>query len=151
MSSPAVPETILADAVPTPPAPAPKPLFEFPAEASQLLRSCVHCGLCLGACPTYRENGNENDSPRGRLYLMKALSEGRIDPQSNVTKHLDLCLDCRACQTACPSGVQYGAILEPAREALLKVNPPGLFEKLLRTIFFKMIIPRPEVLSIVTK
>jgi glycolate oxidase iron-sulfur subunit len=128
-----------------------KPLFEFPKEATELLRSCVHCGLCLGACPTYRENGNENDSPRGRLYIMKSLSEGRLEPTPNVTKHLDLCLDCRACQTACPSGVQYGAILEPAREALLKANPPKFFEKMLRALFFKMIIPRPEILSIVTK
>lgn len=128
-----------------------KPLFEFPHEASELLRSCVHCGLCLGACPTYRELGNENDSPRGRLYIMKSLAEGRLEPTPNVTRHLDLCLDCRACETACPSGVQYGAILEPAREALLKANPPGVFEKLLRALFFKVIVPRPEVLSFVTK
>ena len=130
-----------------------KPLFSFPAEASELLRSCVHCGLCLGACPTYRENGNENDSPRGRLYIMKSLAEGRLQPTPNVTRHLDLCLDCRACETACPSGVQYGAILEPAREALLKANPPRTFsiENFLRVLFFKMIIPRQEVLSLLTK
>ena len=128
-----------------------KPLFSFPKEAGDLLRSCVHCGLCLGACPTYRENGNENDSPRGRLYIMKALSEGRLEPTPNVTRHLDLCLDCRACETACPSGVQYGAILEPAREALLKANPPGFFESILRALFLKMIIPRPEILSLLTK
>jgi len=130
---------------------APKPLFEFPKEASELLRSCVHCGLCLGACPTYRENGNENDSPRGRLYIMKALAEGRLEPVPEVTKHLDLCLDCRACETACPSGVQYGAILEPAREALLKTNPPGFVERMVRALFFKVIIPNPGVLSFVTK
>ncbi|HYG74570.1 MAG TPA: heterodisulfide reductase-related iron-sulfur binding cluster [Planctomycetota bacterium] len=128
-----------------------KRLFEFPKEASELLRSCVHCGLCLGACPTYREVGNENDSPRGRLYIMKALSEGRLEPVPEVTRHLDLCLDCRACETACPSGVQYGAILEPAREALLKANPPGALESLLRALFFKIIIPNPPVLSLVTK
>src|SRR5262245_54706592 len=72
------------------------PLFQFPHEAAELLRSCIHCGLCLGACPTYREVGNENDSPRGRLYIMKALAEGRLQPAPSVTRHLDLCLDCRA-------------------------------------------------------
>src|SRR5579862_4311889 len=101
-----------------------KALFEFPQVASDLLRSCVHCGLCLGACPTYRENGNENDSPRGRLYIMKALSDGRLEPVPEVTHHLDLCLDCRACETACPSGVQYGQILEGTREALNAAQPP---------------------------
>src|SRR5689334_5754631 len=83
-------------------------LFEFPEHATDLLRSCVHCGLCLGACPTYREVGNENDSPRGRLYIMKSLSTGALKPTPEVTRHLDLCLDCRACETACPSGVHYG-------------------------------------------
>src|SRR4029079_8746542 len=87
-------------------------LFEFPQHATNLLRSCVHCGLCLGACPTYREEGNENDSPRGRLYIMKSLSTGVLKPTPEVTRHLDLCLDCRACETACPSGVHYGEILE---------------------------------------
>jgi glycolate oxidase iron-sulfur subunit len=126
-------------------------LFEFPTQTSELLRSCVHCGLCLGACPTYREVGDENDSPRGRLYIMKALSEGRLAPDSEATSHLDRCLDCRACETACPSGVHYGEILESARESLLKARPPGLFEKLLRAFFFRQVMPRPEVLSIVTK
>ena len=100
-----------------PAAPAAKPLFDFPSEASDLLRSCIHCGLCLDVCPTYRDASNENDSPRGRLYLMKSLAEGKLGPTSAATKHLDLCLDCRACETACPSGVQYGAILESARES----------------------------------
>src|SRR5689334_11170340 len=91
--------------------------FEFPETADRLLRNCVHCGLCLGACPTYRELGNEADSPRGRLYIMRSLSEGSLQPVPEVTRHLDLCLDCRACETACPSGVQYGQILENTREA----------------------------------
>ena len=82
---------------------------------------------------------------------MKSLVDGRLEPTPDVTGHLDLCLDCRACETACPSGVQYGAILESAREALLKTRPPGVFEKLLRAIFFKQVLPRPEVLSLVTK
>src|SRR5579872_3003855 len=76
---------------------------------------CVHCGLCTSACPTYLETGNENDSPRGRIYLMRAVTDGRIELTETVKRHLDLCLDCRSCETACPSGVQYGRLIEPFR------------------------------------
>lgn len=76
---------------------------------------CVHCGLCTSSCPTYVETGNENDSPRGRIYLMRAVTDGRLDVTPQVQRHLDLCLDCRACETACPSGVQYGKLIEPFR------------------------------------
>ncbi|MFV0446138.1 MAG: (Fe-S)-binding protein [Planctomycetaceae bacterium] len=79
---------------------------------------CVHCGLCTSACPTYLETGNENDSPRGRIYLMRAVTDGRIDLTPNVTRHLELCLDCRSCETACPSGVQYGRLIEPFRAGM---------------------------------
>jgi glycolate oxidase iron-sulfur subunit len=76
---------------------------------------CVHCGLCTSACPTYLETGNENDSPRGRIYLMRAVTDGRLELTDSVKRHLDLCLDCRSCETACPSGVQYGRLIEPFR------------------------------------
>jgi glycolate oxidase iron-sulfur subunit len=76
---------------------------------------CVHCGLCTAACPTYLETGNENDSPRGRIYLMRAVTDGRLELGESVKRHLDLCLDCRSCETACPSGVQYGRLIEPFR------------------------------------
>ncbi|MCA9064204.1 MAG: 4Fe-4S dicluster domain-containing protein [Planctomycetaceae bacterium] len=76
---------------------------------------CVHCGLCTSSCPTYVETGNENDSPRGRIYLMRAVVDGRTELTDKVQGHLDLCLDCRSCETACPSGVQYGRLLEPFR------------------------------------
>lgn len=78
---------------------------------------CVHCGLCTAACPTYLETGDENNSPRGRIYLMRSVVDGRLDLTPRVQQHLDLCLDCRACETACPSGVQYGRLIEPFRAA----------------------------------
>ena len=75
----------------------------------QLFMDCVHCGLCLSACPTYVETGNENDSPRGRIYLMRNVTDAKIDLNEEVNRHIDLCLLCIACESACPSGVQYQA------------------------------------------
>lgn len=69
---------------------------------------CIHCGLCLSSCPTFTLLGTEADSPRGRIYTMRALAEGRLEPNEDVLHHLDTCLGCRACETACPSGVHYG-------------------------------------------
>lgn len=83
---------------------------------------CVHCGLCTSACPTYVETGDENDSPRGRIYLMRSVVDGRIEMTDRVKSHLDLCLDCRSCETACPSGVQYGRLLEPFRVEMQPAN-----------------------------
>ncbi|MEP0841897.1 MAG: 4Fe-4S dicluster domain-containing protein [Phycisphaerae bacterium] len=82
---------------------------------SERFFDCVHCGLCLGQCPTYAQTGDENDSPRGRIYLMRRLHEGHIQPGDRVLRHLSLCLDCRACETACPSGVRYGSLIEAMR------------------------------------
>ncbi len=79
---------------------------------------CVHCGLCTASCPTYVELGNENDSPRGRIHLMRGVTDGRLELTGSVRRHLELCLDCRACETACPSGVQYGRLIEPFRVAM---------------------------------
>src|SRR5581483_2834221 len=79
----------------------------------ELFLDCIHCGLCLTSCSTYETLGTETDSPRGRIYLMRAVTEGRLAPDAMVRKHLDLCLDCRACESACPSGVQYHRLLEP--------------------------------------
>lgn len=83
--------------------------------ATPELNTCIHCGLCLTACPTYRTLKTEPDSPRGRLYLMRGLSEGRISPSDPLVGHLDRCLDCRACETVCPAGVPYSRLLEATR------------------------------------
>src|SRR4051812_19581134 len=88
----------------------------------ELFLDCVHCGLCTSSCPTYVELGDENDSPRGRIYLMRAVTDGRLALDDKVTGHLELCLDCRACESACPSGVQYGRLIEPFRIHLQKLG-----------------------------
>jgi glycolate oxidase iron-sulfur subunit len=93
----------------------------------ELFLDCVHCGLCTSACPTYVELGTEMDSPRGRIYLMRAVTDGRLQPDDpEVRRHLDLCLDCRACESACPSGVQYGQLIEPYRIHQAKTQPSSI-------------------------
>jgi glycolate oxidase iron-sulfur subunit len=100
----------------------------------QRFLDCVHCGLCTASCPTYLETGDENNSPRGRIYLMRAVTDGRLELNETVKGHLDLCLDCRSCESACPSGVQYGRLIEPfrietqQRELAEKKTRPGWFQ-----------------------
>jgi glycolate dehydrogenase iron-sulfur subunit len=102
------------DVEPQPNAETPLPIVGSSIPYERFL-DCVHCGLCTSSCPTYVETGDENDSPRGRIYLMRSVVDGRIELSDRVQRHLDLCLDCRSCETACPSGVQYGRLIEPFR------------------------------------
>jgi glycolate oxidase iron-sulfur subunit len=98
----------------------------------ELLFDCVHCGLCAEACPTYIVTRCEMDSPRGRIYLMKSLAEGRIELDDDAARHLDLCLGCRGCETACPSGVHYGRLIEGARAFVERDHRRGLVDRLKR-------------------
>ena len=85
------------------------------ARSNQILRTCVHCGFCTATCPTYQVLGDELDSPRGRIYLIKDMLEKDRDPDPNTVKHLDRCLSCLSCMTTCPSGVHYMHLLDHAR------------------------------------
>jgi len=104
------------------------------------LLACIHCGLCLEACPTYVVTGNENDGPRGRLYLMRAVAEGRLeDTSSAFATHIDRCLGCRACEQVCPAGVEYGQLLEASRAVLLESQPKSDFaNRVLRIVLRKI-------------
>ena len=106
-------------------------------------QECVHCGLCTASCPTYLETSNENDSPRGRIYLMRAVADGRLAMGPGVREHLELCLDCRACETACPSGVQYGRMIEPFKIALQKAAQAGEKGSLLQRMILRHLFPYP--------
>ncbi len=112
-----------------------------------LLFDCVHCGLCLESCPTYVLTRSEMDSPRGRVYLMKALAEGRIALDADVVRHFDACLGCRGCETACPSGVHYGRLLERARDYVGR-NYQRRFADGLRHAAVRAIFPYPARLRV---
>ena len=106
------------------------------ALASSGIDACVHCGFCLQACPTYLALDDENDSPRGRIVLMRSLLEGTLpldDP--DVRTHIDRCLGCRACETACPSGVPYGHLLEATRATLTREKPNPIIARLILLVF----------------
>jgi glycolate oxidase iron-sulfur subunit len=109
-------------------------------EADAILRSCVHCGFCLATCPTYQLVGDELDSPRGRIYLIKQVLEGKT-PTQKTQAHLDRCLTCRACESTCPSGVQYGRLVDIGRELVEEKVARSLPDRLMRGSL-RYVLPR---------
>lgn len=111
------------------------------------ITACIHCGLCLDKCPTYRALGMEIDSPRGRVYLMKAVDEGRLTMTPSFVEHMYRCLDCRACETACPSHVEFGDLMEKTRGQIERHISRSWRERLVRRLVFTDVFPFPERLE----
>lgn len=107
----------------------------------EIIQRCIHCGFCTTSCPTFTLLGNEMDSPRGRIYLMRMVADGEMAATDTVMMHLDRCLDCRACETACPSGVEYGKLIEAARASLEPIRNRSLGVRLLRRFLFGWLLP----------
>ncbi len=116
----------------------PLPIIDKPSQVD--LDHCVHCGLCLNACPTYRELGLEMDSPRGRVYQMVKVAAGELEIGDSYIEHINLCLACRACESACPSGVQYGRLVEAARAEIETAVERPLAERLMRWFVFRRLL-----------
>ena len=112
------------------------------------LYKCVHCGFCLQACPTYVETGLETESPRGRIALMKAVNEGRIGITPEVVRHWDLCIQCRACEVVCPSGVPYGNLIEATMAQVRDRRKMGLLSRLAMHLSMKRLLPHQGRLSL---
>ena len=128
-------------------APPPGPLTLHGHDVEGVNR-CVHCGLCLAYCPTFSILGTEMDSPRGRIFLVKSLAEGRLNLSDATVSHLDLCLGCRACETVCPSGVPYGQLIEAARAEIERQRPGGPLRRLFRWLNFAVLLPHPRLLGL---
>lgn len=119
---------------------------DAPAEAD--MYRCVHCGLCLSACPTYGVTALEMESPRGRIALMKAVNEGRVDISDRIVSHWEACLNCRACEAVCPSGVPYGRMMERTRAQVRERNKQSDGLKRMTRWFLRGILPRPGLMRL---
>lgn len=108
---------------------------------------CVHCGLCLQSCPTYRITGRESSSPRGRIHLMRSVAEGELQADAEFAEEMEFCLLCRGCESVCPSGVQFGSMMETTRGALASSVERPLTEQLMRHFGFATVLPSRTWLS----
>ena len=127
----------------------PQVFFSGPdAPSEQDLYKCVHCGFCLQACPTYLETGLETESPRGRIALMKAVNEGRLGLTPTVFRHWDLCIQCRACEVACPSGVPYGSLIEATMAQVNRHRKLALVPRLATGLLLRQLLPYQRRLSL---
>ncbi len=129
-------------------APAPAGVLNLHGLSVDGVNQCVHCGLCLAYCPTFSELGTEMDSPRGRIFTIKSLAEGRMSLTDSVAKHLLLCLDCRACETVCPAGVPYGRLIEAAKVEIERQQPGALPRRLFRWLNFGLLLGHPRLLPL---
>jgi len=102
---------------------------------------CIHCGLCLHTCPTYRLTGAEPSSPRGRIHLMRAVAEERLEADDAFANEMDFCLVCRHCESVCPAGVEFGAMMEFTRDQLIERQPQSLFKRLARQVGLRWVLP----------
>ena len=126
----------------------PLPYPNADAPSQDLIAACVHCGFCLPTCPTFAVLGVEMDSPRGRIRLMKTVWEHRLGADApGLEDHISKCLDCRACETACPSGVEYGKLVEGARSQIAVARPQSPIERLIRTAAFEWLLPHRRALG----
>src|SRR5215467_3339085 len=112
------------------------------------VNQCVHCGLCLAYCPTFSELGTEMDSPRGRIFMIKSLAEGRMTLSDSTVRHLTLCLDCRACETVCPAGVPYGRLIEAAKAEIERARPGTPARRIFRGLNFGLLLGHPRLLGL---
>jgi glycolate oxidase iron-sulfur subunit len=126
--------------------PAPRAPLALHGLSVEGVNQCVHCGLCLAYCPTFSELGTEMDSPRGRIFMIKSLAEGRMALTDSVVRHLELCLDCRACETVCPAGVPYGRLIEAAKAEIEHQRPGGTTRRVWRWMNFGVLLGKPAML-----
>src|SRR5512135_624013 len=122
--------------------------FPDPPEVAEILK-CTHCGLCLNQCPTYRVLGWEMDSPRGRIRLMRGVTEGLFEMMPTFAEHMDVCLACRACQTACPANINFGQMVEAARAQAVQTLPQTPSARFLRWAIIKQVFPYPSRLNLI--
>src|SRR5512147_2107230 len=124
------------------------PVAPVQTEVSESVHlDCIHCGICLSACPTYLQLSNEADSPRVRIRLITAMQEGRLTASSaNFQRHMQLCLECRACETACPSGVHFSSMMDVARIEIHNVQKASAAAAFLRWVILRRIFPSRHLL-----